>query len=235
MERYFTEPGRDPFDLVEWANGTAEIKNEKGETVFRQDRIEYPKDWSQMALDVVASKYFRGKVGSPERESSVRSLISRVSDTIARWGLEQGYFRTQEDGETFHAELNHLLLRQMASFNSPVWFNCGVEAKPQCSACFINAVEDSMASILNLAKTEAMLFKYGSGSGTNFSSLRSSREHLTGGGTASGPVSFMRGFDAFAGVIKSGGRTRRAAKMVILDISHPDIAEFIQSKAVEER
>src|SRR5262249_21223761 len=160
---------------------------------------------------------------TPERERSARKLVARVADTIAAWGRKGGYFATDADAQTFHAELTHLLLRQKASFNSPVWFNVGVEAEPQCSACFINSVEDSMDSILRLAHTEGMLFKFGSGTGSNLSALRSSKEKLSGGGDASGPVSFMKGFDAFAGVIKSGGKTRRAAKMVILNADHPDI------------
>src|SRR5690606_17330109 len=173
--------------------------------------VEVPANWSQQATNVVVSKYFHGQLGSPQRESSVRQLIGRVSNTIARWGLEQGYFASYEDGETFHAELTSVLINQRAAFNSPVWFNVGCEPKPQCSACFINSVEDNMESILTLAKTEGMLFKWGSGTGTNLSPLRSSREPLSGGGSASGPVSFMRGYDSFAGVIKSGGKTRRAA------------------------
>src|SRR5438876_5148542 len=194
-----------------------------------------PKFWSQMATNVVVSKYFRGHVGTPDRESSVRQLIGRVVRTIAQWGREGGYFASVEDGDTFRDELTHILLYQMASFNSPVWFNVGVEPRPQCSACFINSVEDAMESILTLAKTEGMLFKYGSGTGSNLSPIRSSKEYLAGGGTASGPVSFMKGFDAFAGVIKSGGKTRRAAKMVILNADHPDVVEFIDSKLKEER
>jgi len=238
FRRYFTTAGTDPLDEVGWTHRTAEIRNDRGEVIFEQKNVEVPEiegRWSDLAVNVVVSKYFRGKVGSPERERSIRGLISRVADTITEWGRSQGYFFSDEDADTFRDELVYLLLHQKAAFNSPVWFNCGVEEKPQCSACFINSVEDTMDSILRLARTEGMLFKYGSGTGTNFSTLRSSKEHLTGGGTASGPVSFMRGFDAFAGVIKSGGRTRRAAKMVILDIDHPDIVEFIQSKADEEK
>ncbi|MBD3235583.1 MAG: vitamin B12-dependent ribonucleotide reductase [Candidatus Eisenbacteria bacterium] len=234
VARFFTTPGRSPFDAVKWERRTATLTNEKGEIIFEQAGVEVPESWSQMSLNVVASKYFYGTHGTPERENSVRQLVVRVAGTIARWGLELGYFASEEDAETFEMELSHLLIHQMASFNSPVWFNLGIEEKPQCSACFINAVRDTMESILELAKTEGMLFKYGSGSGTNFSTLRSSKERLSTGGTASGPVSFMRGYDAFAGVIKSGGKTRRAAKMVILDIEHPDIVEFISSKAVEE-
>jgi ribonucleoside-diphosphate reductase alpha chain len=235
FERYFTTPGVDPFDTVEWELRNALISNEKGEKVFEQKDVEMPKLWSQTATNVVVSKYFRGQLGSPDRERSVRQLIGRVVDTVAAWGRGNGYFASEEDAQTFHAELKHILVYQYACFNSPVWFNVGIEAKPQCSACFINAAEDTMDSILTLAKTEGMLFKYGSGTGSNLSKLRSSREPLAGGGTASGPVSFMKGFDAFAGVIKSGGKTRRAAKMVILDIDHPDIVDFVKCKEVEER
>jgi ribonucleoside-diphosphate reductase alpha chain len=235
FERHYTTAGVDPFDAVEWELRDAVIGNEKGEKVFEQKNVEVPKFWSQTATNVVVSKYFRGHLGSKERESSVRQLVGRVADTIYRWGIEGGYFADASDGEAFHAELKHILIHQLACFNSPVWFNVGIEAHPQCSACFINAVEDTMQSILGLAKTEGMLFKYGSGTGSNLSALRSSREGLAGGGTASGPVSFMKGFDAFAGVIKSGGKTRRAAKMVILNADHPDIVEFIRCKEVEER
>lgn len=232
---YYSTAGVHPFDELEWELRTAAITNEKGESIFEQKQVEVPVRWSQQATNVVVSKYFSGKMGTPERESSVKQLIGRVADTIARWGLEQGYFKNLQAGHAFHAELTSILVNQHAAFNSPVWFNVGLEPKPQCSACFINAVEDNMASILTLAKTEGMLFKWGSGTGTNFSSLRSSKESLSGGGTASGPVSFMRGYDAFAGVIKSGGKTRRAAKMVILNIDHPDIVEFIDTKANEEK
>jgi len=235
FERFYTTPGVDPFDTVEWEIRDAVIGNEKGETIFEQREVEVPKSWSQTATNVVVSKYFRGHLGTPERETSVKQLIGRVADTLTRWGREGGYFASEEDADTFHAELEHILLYQMACFNSPVWFNVGVEAEPQCSACFINSVEDTMQSILELAKTEGMLFKFGSGTGSNLSTLRSSRENLAGGGTASGPVSFMKGFDAFAGVIKSGGKTRRAAKMVILDVDHPDIVDFIECKASEEK
>ncbi len=188
-----------------------------------------------MATNVVASKYFRGPLSTPQRETSVRQMIGRISQTIATWGQRGGYFASEQDSATFEDELTHLLLYQKAAFNSPVWFNCGVEERPQCSACFINSVEDTMESILTLAKTEGMLFKWGSGTGTNLSTIRSSRELLAGGGQASGPVSFMKGYDAFAGVIKSGGKTRRAAKMVILDIDHPDVADFANCKAQEEK
>ncbi|GAB4222997.1 MAG: vitamin B12-dependent ribonucleotide reductase [Acidobacteriota bacterium] len=235
IPRHLTAPGEEPFAGVEWETRTASIVNEKGETVFEQQDVEVPRSWSQTATNIVAQKYFRGQHGTPERERSVRQLISRVVDTITRWGDEGGYFRTAEDRETFRAELTHLLVHQKMAFNSPVWFNCGIEPEPQVSACFINSVQDSMASILDLAKTEGMLFKFGSGTGSNLSPLRSSKEQLSGGGTASGPVSFMRGYDAFAGVIKSGGKTRRAAKMVILNVDHPDIVEFIECKAREER
>ncbi len=233
--RVFTRAGSNPFDEVEWELRTAVISNENGQVVFEQRDVEFPKTWSQMAANVVASKYFRGQIGTPERERSVRQLIGRVVHSIAGWGRKQGYFASDTDVQSFSDELTYLLLHQKASFNSPVWFNCGVEVKPQCSACFINSVSDTMEGILNLAKTEGLLFKWGSGTGTNFSSLRSSKEHIQGGGTASGPVSFMKGFDAFAGVIKSGGRTRRAAKMVILNIDHPDIVEYIKCKAEEEK
>jgi len=235
VERFFTTPGVDPADELAWEYRSASITGEDGKAVFEQKNIEVPKAWSMLATNVVASKYFRGTPGTPERETSVRKLVARVVDTLAQWGVQGGYFVTETDRETFHAELTHLLLRQKASFNSPVWFNVGVEAQPQCSACFINSVEDNMDSILTLARTEGMLFKYGSGTGSNLSTIRGSKELLAGGGTASGPVSFMKGFDAFAGVIKSGGKTRRAAKMVILNADHPDILEFIRCKSAEEK
>src|ERR1700687_2903399 len=235
FQRLFTDGRVSPFDAVEWEKRIAQITNEKGETIFRQESVEVPKAWSQTATNIVASKYFHGKLNTPDRETSVRQLISRVVDTIVRWGDEGGYFATGESKNVFRDELTHLLVEQKMAFNSPVWFNVGVQAKPQCSACFINSVQDNMDSIMNLAKTEGMLFKWGSGTGTNFSSLRGSHESLSGGGIASGPVSFMKGFDAFAGVIKSGGKTRRAAKMVILNVDHPDILEFIESKTKEER
>jgi ribonucleoside-diphosphate reductase alpha chain len=233
--RYFTRPGVDPFDAVEWETRDAVIGSEKGEKVFEQKGVEVPKSWSQTATNVVVSKYFRGHLGTTGRERSVRQLIGRVVDTMTEWGRRGGYFASETDAATFHAELKHILLHQYACFNSPVWFNVGIEEHPQCSACFINSVEDTMQSILQLARTEGMLFKYGSGTGSNLSTLRSSKERLAGGGTASGPVSFMKGFDAFAGVIKSGGKTRRAAKMVILDADHPDIVEFVRCKEIEER
>ncbi|HKV23455.1 MAG TPA: vitamin B12-dependent ribonucleotide reductase [Candidatus Acidoferrum sp.] len=235
FERYFTDGKSSPFDLVEWEKRTALIGNEKGVTIFRQDDVEVPKSWSQTATNIVTSKYFHGKPGTKEREGSVRQLISRVVNTVVRWGEEGGYFDGTASRDAFRDELTHLLVEQKMSFNSPVWFNVGVQPKPQCSACFINSVQDSMESIMGLTKTEGMLFKWGSGTGTNFSALRGSKETLSGGGIASGPVSFMKGFDAFAGVIKSGGKTRRAAKMVILNIDHPDIVEFIECKMKEER
>jgi ribonucleoside-diphosphate reductase alpha chain len=235
IPRYFTSPGKHPFDCIEWEQRVASLSNEKGEVIFEQEGVEVPKAWSQMATNVVASKYFFGPLGGGTREHSIKQLIERVSKTIAQWGLELGYFASPDDAENFDMELTHILVNQYASFNSPVWFNLGIEEKPQCSACFINSVEDSMESILELSKTEGMLFKYGSGTGTNLSPIRSSKEQLSTGGSASGPVSFMKGYDAFAGVIKSGGKTRRAAKMVILNADHPDIAEFIQIKVKEEK
>ncbi|HEV2488716.1 MAG TPA: vitamin B12-dependent ribonucleotide reductase [Candidatus Acidoferrales bacterium] len=235
FRRRFTDGRVSPYDAVEWEKRTAQIGNEKGQVIFRQDNVEVPKSWSQTATNIVASKYFHGKLNTPERETSVRQLIGRVVDTIVRWGEQGGYFAGPESRVAFRDELAHLLVEQKMAFNSPVWFNVGVQPKPQCSACFINSVQDNMDSIMNLAKTEGMLFKWGSGTGTNFSTLRGSKETLSGGGIASGPVSFMKGFDAFAGVIKSGGKTRRAAKMVILNVDHPDIAEFIDCKVKEER
>jgi ribonucleoside-diphosphate reductase alpha chain len=261
FRRFFTKPGVSPYDEVEWELRLAQITDAKGNVIFEQKDVETPKDWSMTATNIVASKYLHGTLGTPERESGVRALVTRVAETIRDWGLAQGYFKTPEDGATFHDELVHILIRQYAAFNSPVWFNVGCDriepnsdaqnwhwnpvagrvefgvtgySTPQCSACFINSVKDSLDSILTLAKTEGMLFKWGSGTGTNLSSLRSSTEGLSGGGTASGPLSFMKGFDAFAGVIKSGGKTRRAAKMVILNIDHPDIIDFIECKSKEE-
>jgi ribonucleoside-diphosphate reductase alpha chain len=213
---------------------SATIRNSEGQAIFQQNDVEVPEFWSQTAVNVVVSKYFHGGVNTPEREKSVKQLIDRVAKTIAAWGLKDGIFGSIQDARVFEEELTWLLVNQVASFNSPVWFNCGIEPKPQCSACFINSVTDSMESILNLAKIEGLLFKYGSGTGTNLSPLRSSRESLSTGGTASGPVSFMRGYDAFAGIIKSGGKTRRAAKMVILNVDHPDVLEFIECKIKEE-
>ncbi|MGB6803654.1 MAG: vitamin B12-dependent ribonucleotide reductase [Candidatus Sulfotelmatobacter sp.] len=261
FRRLFTKPGVSPYDELEWDLRLAQITDAQGNVIFEQKDVEVPKDWSMTATNIVASKYLHGKVGTPERETGVRQLVTRVAETIRNWGLAQGYFKTAEDGATFHDELVHILIRQYAAFNSPVWFNVGCDriepnsdarnwhwnpqtqqvefgitgySKPQCSACFINSVKDSLDSILTLAKTEGMLFKWGSGTGTNLSPLRSSTEGLSGGGTASGPLSFMKGFDAFAGVIKSGGKTRRAAKMVILNVDHPDIVEFIECKQKEE-
>src|ERR1700682_374780 len=233
--RRFTDGKTSAYDMVEWEKRTALIGNEKGATIFRQEGVEVPKNWSQTATNIVTSKYFHGKPGTSERENSVRQLISRVANTIVRWGEEGGYFADTESRDAFRDELTHLLVEQKMAFNSPVWFNVGVQPKPQCSACFINSVQDSMESIMGLTRTEGMLFKWGSGTGTNFSTLRGSKETLSGGGIASGPVSFMKGFDAFAGVIKSGGKTRRAAKMVILNVDHPDIVEFIECKMREER
>ena len=259
--RYFTkdlEPGRTPYDVLQWEKRTALIGNEKGEIIFEQANVEVPRDWSQTATNIVASKYFHGRAGTPERETSLRQLVHRVVDTIADWGAAAGYFASPDNVENFRDELAHLMLTQKASFNSPVWFNVGVkEARgygwhydeavgdvnalaegshhPQCSACFIISVDDRMESIMDLAKTEGMLFKWGSGTGSNLSKIREEDAGLAGGGRASGPVSFMKGFDAFAGVIKSGGKTRRAAKMVILNADHPDIDKFIWCKAKEEK
>ena len=235
FERRWTRPGVHPYDEIAWETRTASIGNESGKLVFEQRDVEVPAFWSQLATNVVVSKYFRGHVGTPERERSVRQLLDRVVNTIAAWAEAQRYFATPDDLATFRAELTHLLLHQKMSFNSPVWFNVGIEPRPQCSACFINSVKDSMTSIMDLAKTEAMLFKFGSGAGSNLSPIRSSREKMSGGGTASGPVSFMKGYDAFAGVVKSGGKTRRAAKMVILDVDHPDVLDFIDDGFAGQR
>src|SRR3984885_3940638 len=261
FRRFFTKPGVSPYDELEWDLRLAQITDAQGNVIFEQKDVEVPKDWSMTATNIVASKYLHGKLGTPERETGVRQLVARVAETIRDWGQAQGYFKTPEDSATFHDELVHILIRQYAAFNSPVWFNVGCDriepnsdgrswhwnpqteqvefgvtgySKPQCSACFINSVKDSLDSILTLAKTEGMLFKWGSGTGTNLSSLRGSTETLSGGGTASGPLSFMKGFDAFAGVIKSGGKTRRAAKMVILNVDHPDIIDFVECKQKEE-
>src|SRR5499427_3140693 len=261
FRRLFTKPGVSPYDEIEWELRTAQITDAHGGVIFEQKDVEVPKDWSMTATNIVASKYLHGRIGTSDRETGVRQLVARVAETIRDWGMNDGYFRTSEDAATFHDELVHLLVRQYAAFNSPVWFNVGCDriepnsdgtnwhwnkvtqqvefgvsgySRPQCSACFINSVRDSLDSILTLAKTEGMLFKWGSGTGTNLSPLRSSTECLSGGGTASGPLSFMKGFDAFAGVIKSGGKTRRAAKMVILNVDHPDIIEFIECKQKEE-
>ena len=233
--RFFTDAALDPFDEVEWELRSALIGNERGELVFEQRDVEIPKLWSQQATNIVVSKYFRGQIGTPERERSVKQLIGRVVDTITAWARSNKYFASEDDLLAFSDDLKHILVYQKAAFNSPVWFNCGFEKAPQCSACFINSVQDTMDSILTLARTEGMLFKFGSGTGTNLSPIRSSKEILAGGGTASGPVSFMKGYDAFAGVIKSGGKTRRAAKMVILNADHPDIVEFINCKVEEEK
>ncbi len=235
MARRFVPAGVDPYETVEWEMRSAVISGEGGETVFEQRDIEVPKSWSQLATNVVASKYFRGALGTPARERSVRQLIGRVVGTLAQWGDEQGYFASPQDRRTFADELTHLLLHQKLAFNSPVWFNMGVEPHPQCSACFILSVDDTMDSILDWYRREGVIFKGGSGSGVNLSRIRSAKERLAGGGTASGPVSFMRAADASAGVIKSGGKTRRAAKMVVLNADHPDIKEFIRCKADEER
>ena len=235
-ERFFSKEGLDPFDEVEWdlrVGGDRLARRARSSSSSATSR--FPKFWSQQATNIVVSKYFRGQIGTPERERSVKQLIGRVVDTITEWAVKQKYFATDEDLSAFSDDLKHLLVYQKSAFNSPVWFNVGFEKAPQCSACFINSVQDTMESILGLAKTEGMLFKFGSGTGSNLSNIRSSKELLAGGGTASGPVSFMKGFDAFAGVIKSGGKTRRAAKMVILNADHPDILEFINCKVEEEK
>jgi ribonucleoside-diphosphate reductase alpha chain len=233
--RFYTTENQNPLDMVEWTSRSAIIRNEKGDVIFEQTGIEAPVSWSDMAVNVVASRYFRGAPGRPERESGVKSLLLRVVNTLTSWGEEQGYFASNRDQEAFHDELLYLLLNQKASFNSPVWFNVGAEPHPQCSACFILDVDDNMESILAWYAQEGMIFKGGSGAGINVSKLRSCKEPLSGGGTASGPLSFMRAADASAGVIKSGGKTRRAAKMVILNIDHPDILDFVRSKSREER
>jgi ribonucleoside-diphosphate reductase alpha chain len=235
IARYFSRPGVSPYDEIEWELRNATITNEKGKVVFEQTNVEIPKAWSLMATQVVVSKYFRGPLGTPQREQSVRQMIGRVVDTITSWGRKDGYFATADDAQAFADELTHILLHQKACFNSPVWFNCGIEEKPQCSACFILSVEDTMDSILDWYRKEGVIFKGGSGSGVNLSKIRSAKEQLAGGGTASGPVSFMKAADASAGVIKSGGKTRRAAKMVVLNIDHPDIEDFIKCKVEEEK
>ena len=232
--RFFTIPGRDPFDEIEWELRDAIIPGKDG-PAFEQRNVEFPRFWSQTATNIVAQKYFRGRLSSPERERSVKQMIGRVVDTIGGWGRAGGYFADTDEAETFEAELKAILVNQYASFNSPVWFNVGFEEKPQCSACFILSIDDSMESILDWIRREGVIFRGGSGSGLNLSKLRSSKEQLSKGGYASGPVSFMRGADASAGTIKSGGKTRRAAKMVVLDVDHPDIEEFIWCKAKEER
>ena len=230
MRRFFTIPGRDPFDEIEWETRDALIPGKDG-PAFEQKDVEFPKFWSQTATNIVAQKYFRGRMSSPERETSVKQMIGRVVETIGGWGREGNYFADEEEAETFEAELKAILVNQYAAFNSPVWFNVGFEEKPQCSACFILSIDDSMESILDWIRREGIIFRGGSGSGVNLSSLRSSKEQLSKGGYACGPVSFMRGADASAGTIKSGGKTRRAAKMVVLDVDHPDIEEFIWCKA----
>jgi ribonucleoside-diphosphate reductase alpha chain len=233
IERTFTTPGVHPFEEVQWESRDARIGH--GDRVaFEQTGVEFPTSWSQNATNIVAQKYFRGQIGHPERERSVKQMITRVAGTIASWGRERAYFASDEDAETFEAELTHILLHQMAAFNSPVWFNVGFEESPQCSACFILSVKDTMESILAWNTKEGMIFRGGSGSGINLSNIRGSMEPLAKGGTASGPVSFMRGADSWAGTIKSGGKTRRAAKMVVLNIDHPDILDFITCKAREE-
>src|SRR5919205_781384 len=233
VQRRFTEVGKHPFDCVEWEIRDALI-GDPAKPAFEQNGVEFPKTWSQNSTNIVAQKYFRGRMDSPERESSVKQMIGRVAGTIAAWGRDGGYFATDDDAQAFEDELTHILLHQMAAFNSPVWFNVGFEEKPQCSACFILSVEDTIESILDWNTKEGMIFRGGSGSGINLSKIRASKEHLSKGGLASGPVSFMRGADSWAGTIKSGGKTRRAAKMVVLDVDHPDIEDFIWCKAKEE-
>jgi ribonucleoside-diphosphate reductase alpha chain len=233
IKRMFTSPGTHPFDTVEWELREARIGH--GDRVaFEQENVEFPKSWSQNATNIVAQKYFRGQLGSPERESSVKEMIGRVAGTITGWGRAGGYFADEDDAKAFNHELTYILLNQLAAFNSPVWFNVGFEESPQCSACFILSVDDTMESILAWNTKEGNIFRGGSGSGINLSKIRGSMEPLAKGGTASGPVSFMRGADSWAGTIKSGGKTRRAAKMVVLDVDHPDIREFIWCKAKEE-
>src|ERR671917_1113440 len=233
VRRLFTQPGVDPFESVEWEVRDARIGH-GDRLAFEQKDVEFPKSWSQNATNIVAQKYFRGQLDSPTRERSVKQMVARVAGTIADWGRERGYFASVEDGDAFEAELTYILLNQMAAFNSPVWFNVGFEEQPQCSACFILSVDDTMESILGWNTKEGNIFRGGSGSGINLSKIRGSMEPLTKGGLASGPVSFMRGADAWAGTIKSGGKTRRAAKMVVLDVDHPDIEHFIWCKAHEE-
>src|SRR5689334_4644529 len=234
VRRFFTIPGRDPFDEIEWEVRDATIPGKNG-PAFEQRGVEFPKFWSQTATNIVAQKYFRGRLSSPEREASLKQMIGRVVETVVAWGKEGGYFADTDEADTFEAELKAILVNQYASFNSPVWFNVGFEAAPQCSACFILSIDDSMESILDWIRREGIIFRGGSGSGVNLSRLRCSKEQLSKGGSASGPVSFMRGADAFGGTIKSGGKTRRAAKMVVLDVDHPDVEEFIWCKAKEEK
>src|SRR5579862_574170 len=233
VRRLFTIEGRDPFDEIDWEIRDAHIPGKNG-PAFEQKNVEFPKFWSQTATNIVAQKYFRGRMSSPEREKSVKEMVGRVVTTVGTWGRDGGYFASEDEAQTFEDELKAILVNQLAAFNSPVWFNVGFEEKPQCSACFILSIEDSMDSILDWIRREGVIFRGGSGSGVNLSRLRSSKEQLSKGGYASGPVSFMRGADASAGTIKSGGKTRRAAKMVVLDVDHPDIEEFIWCKAREE-
>src|SRR5437588_7127965 len=233
VRRLFTIEGRDPFDEIDWETRDAFIPG-KDKPAFEQKGVEFPKFWSQTATNIVAQKYFRGRMSSPERERSVKQMIGRIVTTVGTWGRDGGYFATDDEAQTFEDELKAILVNQLAAFNSPVWFNVGFEERPQCSACFILSIEDSMDSILDWIRREGIIFRGGSGSGVNLSKLRSSREQLSKGGYASGPVSFMRGADASAGTVKSGGKTRRAAKMVVLDVDHPDVEDFIWCKAGEE-
>jgi len=235
VPRLFTRPGVHPFDEIQWELRSAVIANDKGEALFEQKNVEVPAFWSQTAVNVVIQKYFHGAIGTPERETSVKDMINRVTETMTRWGVEAGYFASAEDADSFYNELTYMVLHQMATFNSPVWFNVGIEDKPQCSACFIMSVDDTMDSILTNSVNEGRLFKWGSGTGSNRSKIRSSKEGISGGGKASGPLSFMKIYDAVAGSIKSGGKTRRAAKMEILDVVHPDIMDFITAKTTEEK
>ncbi|MCA8995465.1 MAG: vitamin B12-dependent ribonucleotide reductase, partial [Planctomycetaceae bacterium] len=263
VDPYFCPVGVDPFETVEWESRTAHIKDENGKVLFEQTDCQIPKSWSPLATNVVVSKYFYGEPGTSERETSVKQVIYRVARTIADWGYQDGYFASADDAENFYRELAWLCVHQHGAFNSPVWFNVGLYQQygvkgsqgnyhfdpktkrierpetpyefPQGSACFIQSVDDSMDGIMRLATSEAMLFKFGSGTGTDLSTIRSSREKLSGGGTPSGPLSFMRVYDQIAAVVKSGGKTRRAAKMQSLKDWHPDILEFIQCKPKEEK